>query len=489
MIIEETKKIIESLSMNEKRYFKLFVNKNIFGNQNKYLMLFDIFNNFTDIDEQLLKKHINEHQFSDKNVSYDLNYLNKLILRSLNEFHYEKTVSLKLQNLIKSVEILFYKGLYEECLRIIQKAKKLNSKNENEILMLELLNWEKKCMGYSKGFQGAMSVNKKIDEYFNSIKRNRTIVDLYYHSYYLKNSTGKIALEKIISEFEQIIQHPLIVDHKELLTSTQPRIFKELIFANYFHVLQQTANELKHLEKAIEIYDEQVFYKQENPLDYISVYTRIIDIYKKSDDATFYNKIEGLRQFDSILDFQKNVALERIFFHTYLAELEHLVYNNQFQEGLQMMQHIVKQINTNKFNIEPYYYIGMYYQFACITLITKNLSQSLKHINYILNEFDFNDRPNTFIKAEILNIIIHFELKNYKLVLHNLNSFKKKYTKTFKINALEKKILKLIEAISNDPYLKKTSIEFANLHKKIVQMEIEKTNSNLIYLNYILSKK
>ena len=123
------------------------------------------------------------------------------------------------------------------------------------------------------------------------------------------------------------------------------------------------------------------------------------------------------------------------------------------------------------------------------TLITKNLSQSLKHINYILNEFDFNDRPNTFIKAEILNIIIHFELKNYKLVLHNLNSFKKKYTKTFKINALEKKILKLIEAISNDPYLKKTSIEFANLHKKIVQMEIEKTNSNLIYLNYILSKK
>ncbi|WP_291276139.1 hypothetical protein, partial [Flavobacterium sp.] len=180
MIIKETKKIIDSLSMNEKRYFKLFVNKNIFGNQNKYLMLFDIFNSNNEIDEQLLKKSINEHHFSDKNISYDLNYLNKLILRALNEFHFEKTVSLKLQNLIKSVEILFYKGLYEECLRIIQKAKKLNSKNENEILMLELLNWEKKCIGYFKGFHSAMSINQKIDEYFAQIKENKEITDLYY---------------------------------------------------------------------------------------------------------------------------------------------------------------------------------------------------------------------------------------------------------------------------------------------------------------------
>ena len=42
-----------------------------------------------------------------------IDYLNKIILRSLNEFHHEKTISLKLQNHIKSVEILFYKGLYK----------------------------------------------------------------------------------------------------------------------------------------------------------------------------------------------------------------------------------------------------------------------------------------------------------------------------------------------------------------------------------------
>lgn len=488
MIIDETRKIIESMSMNEKRYFKIFVNRNIFGNQNKYLMIFDIFNNTANISEKLIRDTILSNDFSDKNISYDMNYLNKLILRSLNEFHFEKTISLKLQNQIKSVEILFYKGLYEECLKIIQKAKKLSSKNENEILMLELLNWEKKCMGYSKGFQGAMSINKKIDDYFIYIKENREIVDLYYHSYYLKNSAGKIAYDIILENFNEIIQNKLLYRDLNTFNSIQSKIFISLIFANYFHIKNEIKNELQYLEKAISIYDTNPYYKEENPLDYISIYTRVIDIYKKGDNSTFYEKIESLRKFDTILDFQKNVAIERIFFHTYQAELEHLIYNDNYTESTMMMENIRKQISNNKFNIEPYYFIGMYYQFACICLINRNLSQSLKHVNYILNEFKLDDRPKTFIKTEILNILIHFELKNHKLVHHNLTNFKKKYSKTFKINTLEKKIIKIIEEITNNIHTKKENIEFFKLAKKIQKMDIEKTSSNLIYLKYIQFK-
>ena len=173
MIIDETKRLIDAMSMNEKRYFKLFVNRSVFGEENKYLLLFDIFNKSSEISETFLKESMKRKKFSDKNISYDLNYLNKILLRSLNEFHFEKTISLKIQNYIKSVEILFYKGLYEDCLKIIQKAKKISKKNENEILFLELLNWEKKCIGYSKGFLGAMQVNDKIDAYFSYIKENQ----------------------------------------------------------------------------------------------------------------------------------------------------------------------------------------------------------------------------------------------------------------------------------------------------------------------------
>lgn len=489
MILEETKKLIESLSMNEKRYFKLFINRSIFGDENKYLILFDIFNNNKKISEEIVKKHIKDKGFSDKNISYDMNYLNKIILRSLNEFHFEKTISLKLQNHIKSVEILFYKGLYEECLKIIQKAKKLSKKNENEILVLELLNWEKKCMGYSKGFYGAMSVNEKIDNYFNHIKENRLITDLYYHSYYLKNNVGKLPIEKINEEFKEIISTPTIKREVNTLHSVQSKIFYHLIISNYHHVSNKVQKELISLENVIQVFDLNPYYKEENPLDYISVYIRIIDIYKKSDNDTFYSKIEALRKFENILDFQKNTARERIFFHTYQAELEYLIYNNNFSEGTKMMQFVSKKLKENKFNIEPYYFIGMYFQFACIMLIEKNLSQSLKYINLIRNEYKLEDRPKTFIKTEILNLIIHYELKNYKLVLHNRAAFDKKYKRVFKLNFVEKNIVQLITNISENPYSKNENVAFKWLYQKLVRKEkIDNNISNKIYIKYITSK-
>ena len=489
MIIEESKKLIESMSMNEKRYFKIFINKNIFGSQNKYLLLFNIINSNDIISEDILKKTVKEQDYSDKNISYDINYLNKIILRSLNEFHHDKTISLKLQNHIKSVEILFYKGLYDECLKIIRKAKKLSQKNENEILMLELLNWEKKCMGYSKGFYGAMSVNEKIDSYFNYIKENREITDLYYHSYFLKNNVGKIPNEKIIQDFESIIENPIFKRDGFELHSVQSRIFYFLTIANYYNVLQQKENETINLENTIEVFDLNPFYKEENPLDYISVYTRIIDIYKKSDDITFHNKIDALRSFENILDFQKNVAKERIFFHTHHSELEFLIFNNNFEEATKIMQLVIKTLKENKYNIEPYYFIGIYYQFACIQLINNNLSQSLKYVNLILNEFKLDERPKSFIKTEILNMIIHYELKNYKLVLHNYNAFNKKYKKVFKLNYIEKNIIQLIVQISENPYSKNETIEFKNTYKKIIKREIVEDNiSNKIYIKYLLSK-
>ena len=42
------------------------MNKNIFGSQNKYLLLFDFINNNTSIDEISLKLYIKEHDLQKK---------------------------------------------------------------------------------------------------------------------------------------------------------------------------------------------------------------------------------------------------------------------------------------------------------------------------------------------------------------------------------------------------------------------------------------
>jgi hypothetical protein len=488
-IQKSTINLINSMTMNEKRHFKIFFQKHNFGTQNKNTILFDIINKYSTINEELIKKHFKNYDYSSKNISYDINYLNKLILKALNDFHSEKTINIRIKDNLKSIEILFYKGLYDECLKLIKKTKKISLKNENEYLTLDILNWEKKCVGYSSGFFAAQSINEQIDDYFELIIENRKITDLYYESYSLKNSVGKNAIQKIIEQFDVLLSHKLIANLNLNNASIQSNIFYNLIYANYFHVKKDKEKELHYLEKTIMIFNANDYYKKENPLDYISVFNRLIDIYKKTNDTLFYKKIIELRNFENILDFQKDVSLERIFLHTYQAELEYLMYNDNKEKALKIMEELIPKINSNKFNIEPYYFIGLFYQFSCIYLTNKNLSKSLKYINIILNEYKLKDRPNSFIKAEILNIIIHYSLKNYKLVIYNLDNYHKKYKRSFKLNYIEKLLLKSISKISENPFSTNEKNEFKSLLLKInSKNNIEKSTSNKVYLNFISNK-
>jgi hypothetical protein len=488
-IQKNTLNIIKSMTMNEKRHFKMLFQRHNFGGQSKYLLLFDIINKHQTINEELIKKKTKNYDYSDKNISYDINYLNKIILRSLNDFHLGKTINLKLKENLKSIEILFYKGLYEECLKLIKKTKKISLKNENEYLMLDLLNWEKKCVGYSSGFFAAQLINDQIDIYFKVIKNNREITDLYYQSYFLKNSVGKNSLQKITEDFEHLLQNKLIVNKSKDLISIQSIIFYNLIFSNYYHIKKDKTKELIYLENAIEVFNSNDDYKKENPLDYISIYNRIIDIYKKNNDDIFHSKIEKLRSFENILDFQKEVSRERIFTHTYQAELDFLIHNNQNDLAYDTMIELIDKLKNNKFNIEPYYLIGLYYQFGCIYLLKNNLSKSLKFVNQILNEFKIKDRPNSFIKTEILNIILHFNFKNYKLALYNIENYNKKYKRVFKLNFIEKNLIKTIQKISENPLSFNEKNEFNSLYKKLIAKEPEQDSiSNKIYLKLISNK-
>jgi hypothetical protein len=484
---KDTLELILSMTMNEKRHFKIFNKKLNFESRSKHLLLFDLINKYEKIDEKLIKEYLFEHGYSINNISYDINYLHKLLLKSLNDFHSEKTTSLKIKENLKSVEILFYKGLYEQSLKLIEKTKKICAKNENLALMIELLNWEKKCSGYSYGLQAAKLVNENITIHIDKITKNKIISDLYYRSYILKNASVKDSNEKVHAEMDALINSEEFRSIDVNGSSFVVQIFYNLIFANYYHVIKDKKQELKFLEKAIEITNENEFYKKENPLNYTSIFIRIIDIYKKTSDTVFYKKIEELRGFENSLDFQKEVLAERIFVHSNQAELDFLIFNNEIEKARNKMYDLIKNLDENKFNIEPYYYIAIYYQFAAVYLLDDVYSKSLKYVNKILNENKMVDRPNTYIKTEILNIIVHFKLGNYTLVFHCLDNFKKKYSKRYKLSYIEMHLLRVIFYIADNQHTVNIKNEFRKLAEKVKPHNNEDINvSDKILFYFIL---
>ena len=355
--------------------------------------------------------------------------------------------------------------------------------------MLELLNWEKKCTGYSLGLIKAIEVNDSIENCFNQIKIDKEITDVYYNSYLHKNNLGKINQAKIISDFEKLINNKVLLNTSEF-ASVRLNIYYNLIYSNYYHVKRDYISELEFLNKALSYFDLNEEYKFENPLDYVSISIRVIDIKKIGASEEFYSELQKLRNFDNILDLQKEVVQERIFLFTNQAELEHLLYINQFKDAILVFENILHAIKTSKYDIEPYYYIKIYYLISSINFAKGDFSSGLKFINTIVNKFKFSDRPNVFVRAEFLNIIIHYELKNYDLVIRAIGNIKLKYKAKYEFNYYEIKILEVIYKISENHHIIKEKTEFQNLYN-LVKSEFAQDDDDLLknnYFRYIMSK-
>lgn len=479
--------IIKSLSMNEKRYFKIYCKQHVLNGQNKYVLLFDLIDQQTVFDDSTIKAELKKHKFSINNFSSDINYLTRILLKCLNEFHSEKTSDLKMKQNLITIEILFYKGLYEECLHLISKTKRIKLAEENKNLLSDLLNWEKKCVGYSKGLLGAIEVNNKLDLYFDDLKEKKVITDLYYKSYNYKNIIGKISIENLTTEFENFVIIPLQTEKFKLKT-LQSKVFYNLIYANYYKVKNDKENELKYLMKVLLVYDENEEYKFENPLDFISIYIRIIDINKKKETSVFYNDLNKLKGFNSVISLQNKVAEERIFLHSNQLELEHLLYINRTNEAFIVLDFLKSALIGKKYNVEPYYLIPTYYLFAAAYLSIKNFSLALKYINTILNEYNFNQHPKAYIQAEFLNIVIHYELKNYVLVLKFITQLQKKYRPNFRFSFFELEILKAITKVSKNPHIVNEKVVFTKLKNEIFDKYEESQLIYNNYLKYIISK-
>jgi hypothetical protein len=479
-------KVIKSMTMNEKRYFKIYCSKNIVGSQSKYVDIFNYILKTTSFDEDIINKELQNKEFSTVNIAADVNYLSKIVFKSLNEFHSEKLNDIKVKNTLNTIEILFYKGLYEECLRMIHKLKISKAIKENPYLLMNLLNWEKKCVGYSKGLLEAIEINNSLTVNIENITQIKDITDCYYKSYYYKNNIGKINIDKLKEGFEVLMQHS-IFSQKITFSNLISEIFYELTFANFHHIHRNYEQEIVYLTRVIHLYESNLDYRYENPLDYVAIYMRFINLSKNDTKDLFYEKLNYLRSFEKYIDIQKDVVKERIFIFTHQAEIEFLLMHKMLKEAETVLEDIEQNALNFVFSIEPYYQMSLYYLFSSVYCVKNDFKKGLKYVNKMLNEFKFEDNPSIYIKAEFLNIVIHFELKNYELVLHNIATLNRKYVKNYKLKEIENEILKTIYRISSNPNIKNERIMFSKLYKNYTVEESEtllKTN----YLEYIKNK-
>jgi hypothetical protein len=472
--------LIFSLTMSEKRFFKIFSQRHIIGDENDYSKLFDFIDKELNVDNSILI----EQDFV-KNVSAEKNYLYRLILKSLNAFHSQNSDRRKIYDYLISIDILFQKGLYSQAVDLVLKARKLA--NKNELLRQELL--------LSELHEELLLKDQKYGDVVNLINEDKHLLDLVENLLSLKELTtkgyhenlskGVIRDEKDLEPFDALIKNKLVKDEKNALTK-RARLHQISVQLTYNMVAGNNDMVLKYVQLIIAHYEANQHLINHTPIGYVSCYFILgnAQLADKKHDLVFnttkaYSEIE---QIDSVRKSQK--ALSSAFFYKNIL---------LFQLGkVDDLELIESEIPKHIPFIGKAQLYDLYFQLSLSFFYQNNYKKALWWSNEILNDSKFKSRGDFMNTIKLFNLLIHFELGNdftLEYISKSTSNYLKKKNRFYEV---EKLLIKFLTKHEN--YITNNSVN-KELHKLSNKLKFCKSDKYEVkafqyfdYLNWVESK-
>lgn len=456
--------LIKSLNQSEKRYFKLFCSTT--NVESNYLRLFEAIDRQEVYDEKKLKEIFTKEAFI-RQLHVTKIYLSQLILKSLRNYHHKMSKTAEITDLIRDIEILFSKELFDQCYFAIQKAEKLAADYEKLGLLSEILDWKRKL--YLSKFGANRERLLEVDnlvaenmEKLNSLQKYWAITtdltptdqrdsrDRNFHARSIKKVAGK----------PKTLRSKILFHHLR---------YSQGIMGDNVQLAEQS---LEKLITLIEGYPHQI---KDDPAPYLNSLNNKITfliLHHRYDEAL--PLIKKARSIPDEYGIKKTHKLRlRTLLRTYNIELE--LYRDQkyMEKGKTLMVTIQSFLEKHEKSVPDNYFILFWNQFANIEFMDNNYSGALVWVNRIM-QIKSDARLDIQRYARLLQLIIHFELGNVIFLRYSIDScrrfLRKKTTATPFETLCLKHFAKLSHVAAGDypKYLRKFHFDLFEKDKSLV---------------------
>lgn len=474
--------LIQSLSMSEKRYFKLFVAKNSIGESSHYLKLFDLINKSGNVDKKVIQKLYGDNDFMEKQFLEYKYRLYKQILKSLRSYYSEKSVDDKIMELIRDAKILVNKSLYPDATKILKKAKTIASKYEKHTLILEIIRWQKKIVNvwsiHEKPdqkeaidvFEEEKLTINKIDNANNYWKQHA----LMYLSYRIN---GVARTQEVVELHKAIVDVPSL-KNQELALSFQAKKNFYATWQLYFVIINNLKESYEYSKKEValmeahphQIEDNAVLYNQAQHNLLFNLHTR-----KKYDELFML-----LPKFKLMLRrFQLPLS---VLIRSYNLEFEIYVETGQYKKAtllLAKIEALIKEQKDKKELNELFFIVSKsYLYFGC-----GDYRKALTNINLVLNEKRTQVSLEHDIFIRVFHLIIHFEKGNIGLLPYLLKSLYRYLMQKKQLHKMERIFMKFIGSSLNKKKIKNYIEDFKLLREEL--LNISNNPMEETFLNHI----
>jgi tetratricopeptide (TPR) repeat protein len=433
--------LIRTLTKSEKRFFKL--QSSLQSGDKNYIRLFDLIEKMDNYDEELVKKTFKGEKFI-KHLPSEKNHLYKLILKSLRSYYSETSIASSLKQEIKNIEILYNKGLFEECNKFLERAKRTAIRYEKFYYLFELISWEKTLLeeSFENGEFGDLdALIREEQEVLNKLQNLTAYHVLYSKINFVFRSGGYSRTEENTAIINEIVEHPLITGKNTALSNRAATIcYYTQGFCNVAKGNTEVALE-KYL-RVKSILDTHPDLKADLAKRYIRTLSQIVQCqlellsFEEADNTL--KELQLIREHEG---FDTPDSIARIDTEIVLSQLKKYIYRGRFSEGVTIMSEKLEGLKSNESNLHKEVTLRMYYYTAYLFFGAGQYAKALHWLNRVINDNENDLRQDLYGYARLFNIVVHYELGNSDLLEYTIKSTSRYLQKRMRDFDIEKLIL------------------------------------------------
>jgi len=477
--------LIKSLSKAEKRSFKLFTRANVQG-ENNYTILFDAIDRMQSYDHGVLIKKL-KGKVDSGSISTIKVQLSNLILKSLRHNNSINSPKAELRMYSDYLQILYEKGLYSQCKKLLNKVKGL-ARDYEEYLAIDSLS----ILEYQIAIKESNAENLKhyIDVTYPEVKQARATNEILAEFEVLSAKMRMLLLESTSvggslteERFKSIIDDPLLkldIDKYPLLCQVE----YHTIWGHYHYTMNAQKQTYFHRKRVLELVEQGQFGERFwlTHARFLLVSLTTFKMFKAFDHeleliTTRINNTPANRR-SATFQAELNATLHNIRFHRDLDEGNFLRISDYIDE-LETRYHSSNHLMDT--NLKMAFYFNLSYAY----LGNENYKKGLFWVNELLNSSEMkNLREDIQAHARIVNICIHYRLENYELIPSNILSTQRFLKSKNRYNAILTSFLKFSNKYLTEPYHEKMHDGFLNEIEECKTLAIEDRDSQLT-LDYI----
>lgn len=437
--------LIHSLEKAEKRNFKLYIKRNSANDNLKVIQLFDALDKLDSYDEAKLLKKLPAVQ--KQQLANIKTHLYKQILASLRILKSTESLDLQLNELFDWGHILYKKGLFQQSLKILERAKELARSNQKLTFLTQIIALEKRIESLhitrslphraEELSKEALEVSKHID----LVTRLSNLV-LSLYGWYIKK--GHTRDEKEEAELTCYFKShlPQGIGQER---GFYERLYLYQSYSWYAFIKKDFLQYYRYAQKWTDLFEEDPSLKRIETGNYIKGLHNLLNAhYDLRNHKQFAVTLKILDDFSHTKRIQENDNFRvQTFLYLAQAKINQHFLKGTFREGLSLVPKIEQKLVDDALFIDQHRIMVLYYKIAGLHFGSGDHDTALEYLNKIIHD-DLRLRHDLQVYARLLQLLCHYELGNDTLLEYLAKSLHRLMSKMDNRTQLEEEILRFL---------------------------------------------